>query len=127
MQKQNVFDDFIAAAEYLISGITESQAGHSWKSNGGLLVGAVMTQRPDLTAVALPAVGVLDMLRYHTFTAGAGWSYDYGTAEQSKEMFEYLLSYSPVQCSSWNAYPATLVTTNITRSRRARLLLRVRR
>ena len=114
MQKQNVFDDFIAAAEYLInSGITEStKLAIRGGSNGGLLVGAVMTQRPDLAAVALPAVGVLDMLRYHTFTAGAGWSYDYGTAEQSKEMFEYLLSYSPVHnVRVGTAYPATLVTT----------------
>ncbi|WP_350645878.1 prolyl oligopeptidase family serine peptidase, partial [Pseudoalteromonas sp. G24-MNA-CIBAN-0072] len=65
-------------------------------SNGGLLVGAVMTQRPDLFQVALPAVGVLDMLRYHTFTAGAGWAYDYGTSEQSKEMFTYIKNYSPL-------------------------------
>jgi prolyl oligopeptidase len=81
-------------------------------SNGGLLVGAVMTQRPDLMAVALPAVGVLDMLRYHTFTAGAGWAYDYGTAEQSKAMFDYLLGYSPVHnVQGGTEYPATLVTT----------------
>lgn len=81
-------------------------------SNGGLLVGAVMTQEPGLAAVALPAVGVLDMLRYHTFTAGAGWSYDYGTAEDSQEMFEYLLEYSPVHnVRAGVAYPATLVTT----------------
>ncbi|MBL6814988.1 MAG: S9 family peptidase [Pseudomonadales bacterium] len=114
MQKQNVFDDFIAAAEYLIdSGITEpAKLAIRGGSNGGLLVGAVMTQRPDLVAVALPAVGVLDMLRYHTFTAGAGWSYDYGTAEQSKAMFEYLLDYSPVHnVQAGTAYPATLVTT----------------
>jgi prolyl oligopeptidase len=71
-----------------------------------------MTQRPELYQVALPAVGVLDMLRYHTFTAGAGWSYDYGTAEQSKEMFEYLKGYSPVHNVAANTvYPATLVTT----------------
>jgi prolyl oligopeptidase len=71
-----------------------------------------MTQRPDLMAVALPAVGVLDMLRYHTFTAGAGWAYDYGTAEQSAQMFEYLLGYSPVHnVTAGTAYPATLVTT----------------
>ena len=113
--KQNVFDDFIAAAEYLIaSGITDSaHLAVRGGSNGGLLVGAVMTQRPDLMAVALPAVGVLDMLRYHTFTAGAGWAYDYGTAEQSKEMFEYLLGYSPVHnVRAGTAYPATLVTTS---------------
>jgi prolyl oligopeptidase len=81
-------------------------------SNGGLLVGAVMTQRPDLMKVALPAVGVLDMLRYHTFTAGAGWAYDYGTAEDNKEMFDYLLKYSPVHnVKTGVSYPATLVTT----------------
>ena len=81
-------------------------------SNGGLLVGAVMTQRPELFKVALPAVGVLDMLRYHTFTAGAGWAYDYGTADQSKEMFDYLLGYSPVHnVKAGVQYPATLITT----------------
>ena len=115
MNKQNVFDDFIAAAEYLIaSGITDAQhLAVRGGSNGGLLVGAVMTQRPDLMAVALPAVGVLDMLRYHTFTAGAGWAYDYGTAEQSKAMFDYLLGYSPVHnVRAGTEYPATLVTTS---------------
>ena len=93
--KQNVFDDFIAAAEYLIDEkVTSSnKLAINGGSNGGLLVGAVMTQRPELFKVALPAVGVLDMLRYHTFTAGAGWAYDYGTAEQSKEMFQYLKGY----------------------------------
>ncbi|WP_215395635.1 prolyl oligopeptidase family serine peptidase [Rheinheimera oceanensis] len=114
LQKQNVFDDFIAAAEYL------QKEGYTSKdklairggSNGGLLVGAVMTQQPELIKVALPAVGVLDMLRYHTFTAGAGWAYDYGTSEQSKEMFEYLLAYSPVHnVKAGVAYPATMVTT----------------
>ena len=81
-------------------------------SNGGLLVGAVMTQRPDLMKVALPAVGVMDMLRYHTFTAGAGWAYDYGTSEESQEMFEYLSGYSPVHnVVDGTEYPATLVTT----------------
>ncbi|HJS00747.1 MAG TPA: prolyl oligopeptidase family serine peptidase, partial [Flavobacterium sp.] len=81
-------------------------------SNGGLLVGAVMTQRPDLAKVALPAVGVLDMLRYHTFTAGAGWAYDYGTAQDSKAMFEYLKGYSPLHnIKSGVQYPATMVTT----------------
>ena len=84
----------------------------SGRSNGGLLVGAVMTQRPDLMKVALPGVGVLDMLRYHKFTSGAGWAYDYGTSEQSVEMFEYLKSYSPVHNVKKNTvYPATLVTT----------------
>lgn len=114
MQKQNVFDDFIAAAEYLIDeGYTNSEklAIHGG-SNGGLLVGACMTQRPDLFQVALPAVGVLDMLRYHKFTAGAGWAYDYGTAEDSQEMFEYLLGYSPYHnLKEGTAYPATMVTT----------------
>ncbi|WP_088339896.1 prolyl oligopeptidase family serine peptidase [Robiginitalea sediminis] len=114
MQKQNVFDDFIAAAEYLIEqGYTSSEyLAIRGGSNGGLLVGAVMTQRPDLMRVALPAVGVLDMLRYHTFTAGAGWSYDYGTSEDSPEMFEYLKGYSPLHnLKEGTAYPATLVTT----------------
>ena len=114
LQKQNVFDDFIAAAEYLISEKYTSPDFLAIKggSNGGLLVGAVMTQRPKLMKVALPAVGVLDMLRYHTFTAGAGWAYDYGTAEDSKEMFDYINSYSPVQnVKAGINYPATLVTT----------------
>ena len=112
--KQNVFDDFIAAGEYLIEKkyTTSSYLAIRGGSNGGLLVGATMTQRPDLAKVALPAVGVLDMLRYHTFTSGAGWAYDYGTAEQSKEMFEYLKGYSPVHnVKAGVQYPATLVTT----------------
>lgn len=114
LKKQNVFDDFIAAAEYLIANNYTSSAklAISGGSNGGLLVGAAMTQRPELFKVALPAVGVLDMLRYHTFTAGAGWGYDYGTAEQSKEMFDYLKGYSPVHnVKAGVAYPATMVTT----------------
>ena len=114
LKKQNVFDDFIAAAEYLIKENYTSSDYLAIKggSNGGLLVGAVMTQRPDLVKVALPAVGVLDMLRYHTFTAGAGWAYDYGTSEQSKEMFEYIKGYSPVHnVKSGVKYPATMVTT----------------
>lgn len=114
LKKQNVFDDFIAAAEYLISQKYTSSDYLAIKggSNGGLLVGATMTQRPDLMKVALPAVGVLDMLRYHTFTAGAGWAYDYGTAEDNKEMFEYLKNYSPVHnVKEGVQYPATLVTT----------------
>ena len=114
MQKQNVFDDFISAAEYLIKEKITSNSFLALKggSNGGLLVGAVMTQRPDLMKVALPAVGVLDMLRYHTFTAGAGWAYDYGTSQDSKQMFEYLLGYSPVHnIKKGNKYPATLITT----------------
>ncbi len=114
LKKQNVFDDFIAAAEYLIENKYTSSEYLAIKggSNGGLLVGAVMTQRPDLMKVALPAVGVLDMLRYHTFTAGAGWAYDYGTSEQSEEMFKYLLGYSPVHnVKAGTEYPATMVTT----------------
>ena len=114
MRKQNVFDDFIAAAEYLIAKKYTSSDFLALRggSNGGLLVGAVMTQRPDLAKVALPAVGVLDMLRYHTFTAGAGWAYDYGTAQDSKEMFEYLKGYSPLHTiKSGVQYPATMVTT----------------
>lgn len=115
MNKQNVFDDFIAAGEYLINNnyTSSDYLAISGASNGGLLVGAVMTQRPDLMKVALPAVGVLDMLRYHTFTAGAGWAYDYGTSEESEEMFEYLLTYSPVHnVGEGTEYPATLVTTS---------------
>ncbi len=114
MNKQNVFDDFIAAAEYLIAEDYTSSERLAIRggSNGGLLVGAVMTQRPDLIRVALPAVGVLDMLRYHTFTAGAGWAYDYGTAEDSEEMFSYLYGYSPVHNVEQGVhYPATMVTT----------------
>lgn len=114
MNKQNVFDDFIAAGEFLISEkYTSSQyLAVVGGSNGGLLVGATMTQRPDLMKVALPAVGVMDMLRYHKFTAGAGWAYDYGTSEDSKEMFEYIQKYSPVHAlKPGTAYPATLVTT----------------
>jgi prolyl oligopeptidase len=114
MKKQNVFDDFIAAAEYLIEeGYTSPdylsiQGG----SNGGLLVGAAMTQRPELFKVALPAVGVMDMLRYNKFTAGAGWAYDYGTAEESPEMYEYLKGYSPYHnIKEGTCYPATMVTT----------------
>ena len=114
MKKQNVFDDFIAAAEYLIANnyTASDYLAIRGGSNGGLLVGATMTQRPDLMKVALPAVGVLDMLRYHTFTAGAGWAYDYGTAEDSKEMFEYLKGYSPLHnVKEGVEYPATLITT----------------
>jgi len=114
MNKQNVFDDFIAAGEYLIEKKYTSSDFLAIRggSNGGLLIGAVMTQRPDLMKVALPAVGVMDMLRYHTFTAGAGWAYDYGTSADSKEMFEYIFKYSPVQnVKEGVEYPATLVTT----------------
>jgi len=114
LQKQNVFDDFIAAAEYLQDKKYTSKKRLALRggSNGGLLVGAVMTQRPDLFQVALPAVGVLDMLRYHTFTAGAGWAYDYGTSDQSKEMFDYLKGYSPIHnVKAGVEYPATMITT----------------
>ncbi|EOX4791206.1 prolyl oligopeptidase family protein [Vibrio alginolyticus] len=113
-QKQNVFDDFIAAAEYLIENdyTSSDRLAIRGGSNGGLLVGACMTQRPELFKVALPAVGVLDMLRYHTFTSGEGWKYDYGTSSQSEAMFQYLLGYSPVHNVKENVqYPATLVTT----------------
>jgi prolyl oligopeptidase len=113
MKKQNVFDDFIAAAEYLVRNkyTSKNYLAISGASNGGLLIGAVMTQRPDLCKVAFPAVGVMDMLRYNKFTAGAGWSYDYGTAEDSKEMFDYLYKYSPYHALRPNNYPATMVTT----------------
>lgn len=114
MQKQNVFDDFIAAAEYLIAQKYTSSDFLAIRggSNGGLLVGATMTQRPELMKVALPAVGVMDMLRYNTFTAGAGWAFDYGTAQDNKEMFEYIKGYSPVHnVKSGVHYPSTMVTT----------------
>jgi len=114
MHKQNVFDDFIAAGEYLIQKkyTSSDYLAVMGASNGGLLVGAVMTQRPDLMKVALPAVGVMDMLRYHKFTAGAGWAYDYGTSDDSKEMFEYIYKYSPDQnVREGVKYPATLITT----------------
>lgn len=113
-QKQNVFDDFIGAAEYLIKeGYTSKEKlSVSGGSNGGLLVGAVMTQRPDLFQVALPAVGVLDMLRYHKFTIGWAWAVEYGSSEESDEMFRYLLGYSPLHnVKEGVVYPATLVTT----------------
>ena len=114
MNKQNVFDDFIAAAEWLISeGWTSSdKLAIVGGSNGGLLVGACMTQRPDLYAVAIPQVGVMDMLRYHKFTIGWNWAPDYGTSEDSEEMFKYLLGYSPLHnIKPGVSYPATLVTT----------------
>ncbi len=114
LQKQNVFDDFIAAAEYLFKEkYTSSEyLAIAGGSNGGLLVGATMTQRPDLAKVAFPAVGVMDMLRYHKFTAGAGWASDYGTSEESEEMFKYILNYSPLHTIKEGVnYPATLITT----------------
>jgi len=114
MKKQNVFNDFIAAAEYLIAnGYTSSKKlAIDGGSNGGLLVGACMTQRPDLYAVAIPEVGVLDMLRYHKFTIGWSWTSDYGNSEESKEMFQYLKGYSPLHnIKSGVKYPATMVMT----------------
>ncbi|WP_029209462.1 prolyl oligopeptidase family serine peptidase [Aquimarina agarilytica] len=114
LKKQNVFDDFAAAAHFLTSEKYTSSDYLAIRggSNGGLLVGATLTQQPNLAKVAICQVGVLDMLRYHTFTAGAGWAYDYGTAEESKEMFEYLKKYSPLHnVKQGIEYPATLVTT----------------
>lgn len=114
MQKQNVFNDFISAAQYLIDEkyTSTDYLAIAGGSNGGLLVGACMTQRPELFKVCFPAVGVLDMLRYHKFTAGAGWAYDYGTADESEDMFKYLLKYSPVHnVKEGTCYPATMVTT----------------
>ena len=113
MQKQNVFDDFIAAAEYLIAeGYTSPERlAISGGSNGGLLVGACMTQRPELFKVALPAVGVLDMLRYHKFTVGWGWVVEYGSSDQP-EAFHNLIKYSPLHnLKKDTKYPATLITT----------------
>ena len=114
LRKQNVFDDFIGAAEWLISqGYTcKERIAIVGGSNGGLLVGACMTQRPDLFRVAIPQVGVMDMLRYHKFTIGWNWAPDYGTSEDSREMFEYLKGYSPLHnLRPGTSYPATLVTT----------------
>jgi prolyl oligopeptidase len=113
LRKQNVFDDFIAAAEFLIAeGYTSSaRLAISGGSNGGLLVGACLTQRPDLFGAALPAVGVLDMLRYHKFTIGWAWASDYGTSEDPQE-FAALLAYSPLHnVHPGTAYPPTLITT----------------
>lgn len=115
MQKQNVFDDFIAAAEYLIKeGYTSPEhLAINGGSNGGLLVGAVVNQRPDLFRVAVPQVGVMDMLRYHTFTIGWNWASDYGRSDDSQEMFEYLYGYSPLHTikNDGTQYPAIMVTT----------------
>ena len=114
MQKQNVFDDFISAAQWLITNkYTDSEhLAIMGGSNGGLLVGACETQRPDLFKVCIPQVGVMDMLRYHKFTIGWNWAPDYGTSEDSKEMFDYLKAYSPLHnLKPGVSYPATLVTT----------------
>ncbi len=114
MNKQNVFDDFIAAAEYLIDNkyTNPEKLASMGGSNGGLLIGAVINQRPELFKVAIPQVGVMDMLRYHKFTIGKYWAVDYGTSEDSKEMFDYLYKYSPLHSIRKGVeYPATLVMT----------------
>ena len=114
MKKQNVFDDFISAAEYLITEkyTSSEKLAIAGGSNGGLLIGACMNQRPELYKVCYPAVGVMDMLRYHKFTIGWGWVPEYGSSEQSKEMFEYLYGYSPIhQIKEGVNYPSTMVLT----------------
>ena len=112
-KKQNVFDDFMAAAQYLVDSnyTAKEYLAIEGGSNGGLLVGACITQKPDMCKVAFPAVGVLDMLRYHKFTSGAGWAYDYGTSEESQEMFDYVYKYSPLHNVKEVAYPATMIMT----------------
>lgn len=114
-QKMNVFNDFIAAAEYLIdNGYTSPEyLAIQGGSNGGLLVGATINLRPDLFKVAIPQVGVMDMMRYHLFTIGWNWASDYGTSADSKEMADYLLSYSPIHniSNDGTPYPAIMITT----------------
>ncbi|MBK8368363.1 MAG: S9 family peptidase [Bacteroidetes bacterium] len=111
-KKQNVFDDFIAACDYLveIKYTSHDKLAIHGRSNGGLLIGAVMTQRPDIAKVAIPTVGVLDMLRFHLFTIGRAWSVDYGNSE-SKEEFDCLYKYSPLHNLKKANYPATLILT----------------
>ncbi len=116
LQKQNVFDDFISAAEYLINNkyTSPDYLAVNGGSNGGLLVGAVVNQRPELFRVAVPQVGVMDMLRYHLFTIGWNWASDYGTSEDSEEMFQALYAYSPlhtIKSGKDVKYPAIMVTT----------------
>ena len=115
LNKQNVFDDFISAAEYLVAqGYTSPEhIAINGGSNGGLLVGAVVNQRPDLFRVAVPQVGVMDMLRYHKFTIGWNWASDYGRSDDNEEMFKYLHAYSPLHNikNDGTAYPAIMVTT----------------
>ncbi|HRG57300.1 MAG TPA: prolyl oligopeptidase family serine peptidase, partial [Lacunisphaera sp.] len=111
--KQNVFDDYIAAADWLVAQgyTTHRRIVLDGRSNGGLLLGAVLNQRPDLAGAAVPAVGVMDMLRFHKFTVGAGWSADYGNSDTA-EGFKYLAAYSPLHTVKPGAkYPAILVTT----------------
>jgi len=114
LNKQRTFDDFIGAAEWLKERrwTDTARLAISGRSNGGLLIGAVITQRPTLAAVAIPQVGVLDMLRYHQFTIGASWAQDFGRSDASPEMFQALYAYSPLHnVRPGVQYPATLITT----------------